>query len=77
MIQKTLHSLKIGEKAKITCVDCTNSTLRHRLQCLGLVAGKEVTVTKIAPFNGAIGVRCMGCSLALRKNEAEAVLVAA
>jgi len=73
---KTLKTLKIGEKACISGIKSTNTTLRHRLLSLGLTAGREIHVTRIAPFGGTIGIHLMGFSLALRTSEAEAISVA-
>ena len=72
---KTLKHLKVGESAVVRGIRSSNDALRNRLLSLGLVEGREVVVTTMAPLGGAIGISLLGFSLALRLSEAEAVSV--
>lgn len=73
--QKTLQSIALGGRAVVKKINSTNSSLRHRLLSLGLTEGREIEVTRRAPFGGTIGIELIGFSLALRLTEADAVAI--
>lgn len=75
MKKNTLKHLPIGKTAVVKGVTSSNSLLRNRLLSLGLVEGRSIKVTRIAPFGSTIGVELLGFSLALRLSEAEALSV--
>ncbi len=73
--QKTLKSIEIGEQATVKKINSSNPSLRQRLLSLGLIEGRKIRVTRLAPFGGTIGIELIGFSLALRLSEADAVSI--
>ncbi len=49
--------------------------IRRRLLDMGVVAGAEVEVERVAPLGDPIQIKVKGYDLALRKNEAEKIVV--
>ncbi|MGD9627821.1 MAG: ferrous iron transport protein A [Pyrinomonadaceae bacterium] len=70
-----LSELTAGRPASVVAVH-GNGTVAKRLMEMGLVPGVSVRVVKSAPFGDPIEIRVRGYSLAVRKNEAEAIEVA-
>lgn len=70
----SLTDLPIGQEARVTAV-VGNSGITRRLMEMGVVPGVEVRVIKAAPFGDPIEVRLRGYSLAMRRNEADAIEV--
>ncbi len=48
---------------------------RRRLMELGLVPGTRVAVNKVAPLGDPLELRARGCTLSIRRAEAESVEV--
>ena len=48
---------------------------RRRLMELGLLPGTTITITKVAPLGDPLELRVRGCSLSIRRHEAEQLLV--
>jgi ferrous iron transport protein A len=71
----TLTSLPIGSAAKVIAVNGTSRVTR-RLMEMGVIPGVSLQVLKTAPFGDPIEVRVRGYSLAMRRNEADAIEVA-
>ncbi len=70
----TLTELPIGQNALVSSVDNKNAVTK-RLMEMGVVPGVSVEVIKAAPFGDPIEIRVRGYSLAMRRNEADAVRV--
>lgn len=62
--------LKQGDHARVVDVH-GESALACRLQEMGLVAGTEITVEKVAPLGDPVEISFRGQSLCVRKNEAD------
>ncbi|MES2794881.1 MAG: FeoA family protein [Bacteroidota bacterium] len=73
MQQKTLASLKIGEKGVV--VGFTDELLSLKLLEMGVLPGLEFTISQLAPFGDPIAIKLSDYLLALRKDEAETVLI--
>lgn len=73
----SLSALKPGARAVIAgfATQHHDSTLAHRMMEMGLTIGAEIEVAHLAPFGGAIAVRCRGSLIALRLDDAEIVQV--
>lgn len=71
---KRLDEMKPGEKGRITAVSPCGS-LRGRLMEMGLVKGAEIKVIRLAPSGDPMEILLRGYSLALRKKEAEQVIL--
>ncbi len=69
-----LANVPAGETAKVVSVD-GNTAAARRLMEMGVVPGVSVRVVKTAPFGDPIEVRVRNYSLAMRRNEAEAIEV--
>ena len=70
----TLAGLAAGSKARVVRVNGTGRVSK-RLMEMGVVPGVLVRVVKAAPFGDPIEIRLRGYSLAMRRNEAEAIEV--
>lgn len=74
MATKPLKELKPNEKGKVVKVGGRGSVYR-RLLDMGLVAGTEVEVERVAPLGDPIEVKVKGYHLTLRKEEAANIQV--
>lgn len=70
----TLKELPVGANAKVISVK-GSGLVSKRLMEMGVVPGVSIRVVKAAPFGDPIEIRLRGYSLAVRKNEADAVEV--
>ncbi len=75
-ISSSLANLPIGAPARVVSVNGTGAVAR-RLMEMGVVPGAQVRVIKAAPLGDPIEVRVRGYHLALRRNEAQTITVAA
>jgi Fe2+ transport system protein FeoA len=74
MSLKLLEKFKPGERGvveKLTVI----GPLRRRLLDMGITPGTEIVFKKTAPFGDPIEIMLRGYSLAIRRAEAEAVLM--
>lgn len=69
-----LSALPLGAARRIARVAATGS-LRQRLLAMGVVPGREIAVTAVAPLGDPIAVQVKGHPLTLRKSEAAKVFV--
>ena len=74
MKNTTLKNLSKGEIATVVSVD-GNSAVTKRLMEMGVVPGVSVRVIKSAPFGDPLEIRLRGYHLAMRKSEADAIIV--
>ncbi len=72
--KKQLIELKPGEKGRIMAISASGS-LRGRMMDMGLVAGSEVKVIRLAPAGDPVQILLRGYSLALRRNEAMNIIL--
>lgn len=70
----TLTNLPIGIDAKVVSVK-GNDAVTRRLMEMGVVPGVAIEVIKTAPFGDPMEIRVRGYSLAMRRNEADAIEV--
>lgn len=73
-MERTLKSLKPGEKAVITKITGTGA-VKRRLLDMGVTRGTEVLVRKVAPLGDPIEVNIRGYELSFRQSEAENIIV--
>ena len=71
----TLDQLRVGERAVITHVGGAGA-LRRRLAEMGLIPGKEILVSRVAPLGDPTAYLIMGYQLSLRRREAARIQVA-
>lgn len=69
-----LYQSEISKRVIISKVNC-ESALKKRFEKLGLFDGVVVTVIRKAAFGGLIQIKVRGTYLALRKGDAERILV--
>jgi ferrous iron transport protein B len=69
-----LGSMKPGDSGRIVGIG-GEPRIRQRLREMGVVAGKAITVVRIAPLGDPIDVELMGYHLSLRRAEAAGVRV--
>jgi ferrous iron transport protein A len=70
---KTVSDLVVGEKAII--FGFTDSELTVKLLEMGCLPGTEITLKSIAPLGDPISISVLGYQLALRKEEANCILL--
>ena len=70
----SLATLGIGAKARVVAVRGSGPVAR-RLMEMGVVPGAPIRVIKAAPLGDPIEVRVRGYHLALRRAEAQTILV--
>lgn len=70
---RNITQLHIGEDAIIG--EFSNGYVACKLMAMGLLPGSTVSLMRKAPFGGAYYVKAKNHYVALRKNEAENVLL--
>lgn len=70
----TLAQVPAGQSATIAYVGGERS-FRRRLMELGLVPGTRVELIAIAPLGDPLELRVRGCSLSIRRSDADSVAV--
>ncbi|MBV8882803.1 MAG: ferrous iron transport protein A [Chroococcidiopsidaceae cyanobacterium CP_BM_RX_35] len=71
-----LRDLAVGSTACVAGYEATARSYKRKLLAMGLTPGTEFTVTRHAPLGDPIEVKVRGFCLSLRKDEADALLVA-
>ncbi|GAB4251208.1 FeoA family protein [Deferrisoma sp.] len=69
-----LSDLKPGQRARIVAIGAVGP-LRRRLMDMGVIAGEELAVKKIAPLGDPIEITVKRYQLSLRKKEASEITV--
>jgi ferrous iron transport protein B len=69
-----LAEVPIGSKCQVVAVSGTDP-IAQRLMEMGLVAGTELQVVKLAPLGDPMQIMVLGYQLTLRKSEAARVKV--
>lgn len=69
-----LPAVKKGIKGKVKEINLTKE-LRDKLYELGLIPGQEIEVLQDAPLGGPVKIRVGDYCLALRRREAEGIVV--
>jgi Fe2+ transport system protein FeoA len=73
-MKRTLADLGVSESATVQAVEGSDG-LAQRLAELGFTAGQSVDVVRFAPLGDPMQVRLRGFDLALRRREAQRVVV--
>jgi DtxR family transcriptional regulator, Mn-dependent transcriptional regulator len=73
---KSVYDLDPGQGGQVTQVNAEGA-IRQRLLDMGILPQARVDVERVAPAGEPIWIRLHGTQLALRRQEAEAVMVAA
>ncbi|MBO5712077.1 MAG: ferrous iron transport protein A [Acholeplasmatales bacterium] len=73
-MEKRLSELKIKEAGIVKNVAC-EASVKRRLSDMGLLAGVKVRVIRFAPLGDPMQIEIRGYSLALRKLEADNIIV--
>lgn len=71
---KKLSELKSGESGDIVSFKGKSDLKRH-LMGLGFVKGADIELKRVAPLGDPIEIRIKGCSISLRKEEAQNIEV--
>lgn len=71
---KTVDDLKVGETGIIKTHKIKGNLGKH-LREMGLVIGTPVKLERKAPLGYPLEIRIQGFSLAIRKNEAQAIVL--
>jgi ferrous iron transport protein A len=69
-----LSELKVGDKAEVTALKAEN-IVRRRIMDMGLIKGTRFKVLRVAPLGDPIEIFFKGLYLAMRKTEAEGIMV--
>lgn len=70
-----LKDMAIGDTGRVIGFGEGSAAYRRKLLSMGLTPGVEFSVTRCAPMGDPVEIRVRGCSLSLRKAEAESLLV--
>ncbi len=70
----TLYSLLDGQTAKIVSLN-NNQKTKNKLLRLGVVEGVKVKAVRKAVFNGPIQIKVRDFCLAIRKQDADKIIV--
>jgi len=70
----TLLNLKVGESAKVRTL-LTATSMRRRLQDIGLVEGTIIKCLQKSPFGEPVAYLIRGAVIALRSEETEKILI--
>ncbi|MFA5687771.1 MAG: FeoA family protein [Kiritimatiellales bacterium] len=70
-----LKEMKAGETGKISGYSTSDKLYRQKLIQMGLVKGVEFKLIRIAPLGDPAEISIHGCSVTLRKAEADALEV--
>jgi Fe2+ transport system protein FeoA len=73
-MSKSLSELTPGRPGRVTQVN-GHGGIRQRLLDMGVLPNVEVEVQRVAPSGSPVWIRLEGSQLALRRAEADAVLV--
>lgn len=71
---KTLRQMNIGESGKVVSVN-GSSDAKRRMIDLGITPGASILLKKYAPLGDPMEIRVRGYNVALRKSEAEIIVV--
>ena len=71
---KPLSALKIGESAVVEKLEGAHEFMLHMVE-LGFSPGEKVSLLEVAPWGGPLEIELMGYRLAIRKSEAQHILV--
>jgi Fe2+ transport system protein FeoA len=74
MSVKKLNELKKGDRGRLVKISGGGS-VHQRLMDMGLIAGSEVEMQRVAPLGDPIEIRVKGYNLSLRKAEAADIQV--
>jgi Fe2+ transport system protein FeoA len=74
MALKLLNQFKTGEKGTVEKLTVAGP-LRRRLLDMGITPGTEIIFKKVAPLGDPVELMIRGYKLAIRRAEAEAVLM--
>ncbi len=74
MAESLLSDLKPGQTGRIQRIDAP-TTVKQRLQEMGLIRGTAVTFVRAAPLGGPVEIRVRGYHLSLRRTEAEQIIL--
>lgn len=69
-----LSNLSAGTIAKVVSVE-GDDVITKRLMEMGIVPGVSIRVVKFAPFGDPIEIRVRGYNLAMRRSEADSIVV--
>ncbi|NTV99308.1 MAG: ferrous iron transport protein A [Chlorobiaceae bacterium] len=69
-----LSELRVGDTAEVKALKGEHA-VRRRIMDLGLTRGTSVRVLRVAPLGDPVEICFKGMYLALRKNEAQGILV--
>ncbi len=72
---RALSTLQPGERGTVDHVDAVSAATRMRLMEMGITAGTDVELVRLAPMGDPIEISVRGYRLSLRKSEAANVHV--
>lgn len=71
----TISALVPGDRARIVGLGKGASAYRHHLMAMGLTPGVELEIMRVAPLGDPVELRVRGCSISLRRDEAQLLTV--
>ncbi len=71
---KNLTDIAINQIVKI--ISFKQKMIAQKLITMGVIPGKEIEILRKAPFNGAYYIRVSDLYFAIRKEEAQTIIIA-
>lgn len=71
----SLDSLPVGSRCQLIEIEDPSENIL-RLMEMGLIPGTNVVIERTAPLNSPFSVRLPGCTLAVRREDAQHLVVA-
>ena len=71
----TLDQLRKGQRSKVIAIHGENKRIKQRLLDMGIVAGVEILMKKIAPLGDPLDIELRGYELCMRKEDTRKIEV--
>ena len=71
---RTAANLKFGEKVTINDIDTSNAS-HHRIIEIGFTPGQEIELVNTSAFDDPIAFSVRGTLIAMRRKEADCIIV--
>ena len=72
---RSLVDLRPGERARVANI-VSHGAIRQRMLDMGLLPNALIELERFGPGGESVWIKCLGAQLALRREEAETVLIA-
>ncbi|MCP5365607.1 MAG: ferrous iron transport protein A [Hyphomicrobiales bacterium] len=71
----TIADFQVGDRGCVVGLTRGEKDYRQRLMAMGLTPGTEFEIVRVAPLGDPVEIKVRGCSVSLRKGEADLLKV--